>query len=162
MITDTTPGASGAYPNGMDRLWPIALAAILALALFAATVATVTVLSLRSDVAALVNQARATMSAENFLRKDLAAFEAGLAKAQPSAAVPGAVAPTVAAKTVVAEGVKPVPGGIAPAAHVVEVRADDSSQPECVFLSGDPYRLADCIRREEGAMRSSARHTAYR
>ncbi len=160
MIPDTAPGASRAYSYGM--LWPIALAALLALTLFVATVATVAALSLRSDVAALADRARKSMSAENSLRKDLAAFKAGLAKAQPSAVVPGAVAPTVAAQTVVAEGVRPVPGGVGPAAHVVKVRADDSSQRECVFLSGDPYRLADCIRREEGAMGRSARHASYR
>jgi hypothetical protein len=154
MIPDAATGASRDYFNDIGRLLPISVAVVLALALFVVTIATVMAFVLRSDVAALEDRARTAAQAAKTLQDDLAALKATLGVAQTMRAAERAVAETPAATAGLVLSAR---NAFSPAARAVKVHAANP-RPECVFLSGDPYGLADCIRREEGAMHGSAQH----
>ncbi|MDD5248065.1 MAG: hypothetical protein PHY45_03715 [Rhodocyclaceae bacterium] len=148
MIPDA---AARARRGHADLIAPLGIAAVLALLLFAVAAATVMVFGLRSDVAALEDQARTSAKSARALRDELAALKADLAKAQPAPAAAGSGAATPAAAAMAA-----APGEPSAAAHPVKVHAV-AARPACVFLAGDPYGLADCIRRQAGTQRAGYR-----
>ena len=144
MSQETSVGISHDHLEDLKRLLPIGQAVVLALVLLVITFLTVLIFVLRSDVAALDDQARKAAKAANTLREEIAAIRANL-----DAALPMMHASTVdmadeKAMEVSRNAVAPVSMN-----RNLKVRSDriDPPVPDCVVQSADPHGFADCIKR---------------
>ena len=120
MSNEDVPLESGEPSGEMRRLLTIGLAAAAVIVLFVTTVSIILIFALRSDVAALEDQARKTAKATKAMQDELTAIkesvQAASKKSQASAA----------------------------AAKAVNIDAADPAH-DCVIRPGDKAGVANCI-----------------
>lgn len=156
MASDDSADTLCGDSNSITKLLPLGAAALLTLLLGAIVVTLAMVLALRRDVNALELHARKAAKAESALRRDIAALHADFGDTQRMPAPPAmrAEMPETATARIMAP--ETVAGG---AARPIRVNA--AAGRDCIFQPGDPYGLADCIRRQERS-RSGAAPVKYR